>query len=133
HYCLTIVEVVMCLMSALFIFIHELMTYPFAGSKVNPSAQLIALDPQIDPYSTQFLGTSVCLSYQTTTTSASRLLLVTCGTSSLAGPPAGDVITGSASVVDVDGTLGATATGSLVVIVGTVSGHWNPGGVRRSG
>jgi hypothetical protein len=113
-------------MSALLVYFDEGLTTPFGGNNFNPSAQLNALDPQIDPYSTQFLGTSLCLYYQTTATSASRLLLANCGTSSLAGPLAGHVITSTASVINADGTLGTTTTGSVAVNGGIVTSSWNP-------
>jgi hypothetical protein len=122
----TVGKVDICVMSALVVFFDEGLTSPFGGSNVNPSAELIALDPQIDPYSTQFLGASVCLYYQTTTASASRLLLVSCGTSSPAGPPAGHMITSTASVINADGTLGSTTTGSVAVTGGTLTSSWNP-------
>jgi hypothetical protein len=122
----TATKVDICVMSALLVYFDEGLTTPFGGNNFNPSAQLNALDPQIDPYSTQFLGTSLCLYYQTTATSASRLLLANCGTSSLAGPLAGHVITSTASVINADGTLGTTTTGSVAVNGGIVTSSWNP-------
>src|SRR5207245_6381261 len=67
-----------CVISAMLVNFDQGLTAQFGGNMVNPSTELNSLDPQIDPYSTQLAGSNACVYYQTTTTSNSTLLLVTC-------------------------------------------------------
>jgi hypothetical protein len=120
----TIVDV--CDIAALIVYFDVGLTTPFGGTNVNPSTQLTALDPQIDPYSMQLSATGVCLYYQTTSTSATRLQLVNCDASSASTLPAGHTITDSANVLNSDGTLGATQAGGISVSGGTVTNSWAP-------
>jgi hypothetical protein len=115
-----------CDLAQLVVYFDEGVTTPFGGTGVNPSTQLNVLDPQIDPYSMPLASSGVCLYYQNTGTSSTRLLLVNCGTSTLASLPAGHTISDSANVLNSDGTLGPTQAGSISVSGGTVTNSWAP-------
>ena len=118
-----------CVISALLVNFDQGLTAPFGGNNVNPSSQLDSLDSQIDPYSTQLAGSNACVYYQTTTTGASTLQLVTCGTSTsttLPIKPLGHMITTTASVINADGTLGTATTGSVTINGGTITSAWSP-------
>jgi ABC-type transport system substrate-binding protein len=122
----TATKVDICVMAALVVFFDEGLTAPFGGNNLNPSSQLNILDPQIDPYSTQLAGSNVCTYYQSTTTSASRLQLGMCGTSSSGSSPGGHMITSTASVINADGTLGITTTGGVTINGGMITSAWSP-------
>lgn len=118
-----------CDISALLVSFDQGLTAPFGGNNANPSSQLNALDPQIDPYSMQLAGSNACVYYQTTTTGASTLLLVNCATSTSTGlpvTPPGHMITATASVINADGNLGTTITGGVTINGGTITSTWSP-------
>lgn len=116
-----------CDVSAMVTSFDEGTTAPFGGNNANPSTQLVRLDPQVDPYSMQLTGTNTCLYYQTSSTSATKLVLVSCGTSGIASLPTGHTITDSAAVLNADGTLGAAQSGTVTISGGTVTNSWSPG------
>jgi len=116
-----------CVMSALVVFFNEGLTTPFGGANTNPSTQLNILDPQVDPYSMQLTGTSVCLYYQTTTLVQTQFESLSCGSSGGTALPAGHAITTKAFQMASSGTLGVPLSGT-VSIGGSGSGmsSWSP-------
>jgi len=120
-----------CVASALVILFDKVLSIPPFASN-----QLVNLDPQIDRYNMQLTGstpsTGVCLYYQITNTAATRLALANCGRGGADSLPAGHTITGSAVILNPDGSLGTVQSGSVSISAGAVTNSWSPSLVSGS-
>jgi hypothetical protein len=128
----TATTVDVCVMSAIVVFFEEGVTSPFGGTNVNPSTQLSILDPQIDPYSTQLSGTNVCLYYQSTTTAATKLILVSCNASGPTTLPTGHAITAKANHLE-SPPVNLSVDSKLKFVDSPVAGTPNAAGTWTSG
>jgi hypothetical protein len=125
--CFGVVDI--CVASAVAILFDKVIAPPFSPD------QLFNLDLR-DPFNMQLTGsipsTGVCLYYQSTNTAATKLVLVNCGGGGAASLPAGHTITGSAVILNPDGSLGTVQSGSVSISAGAVTNSWSPSLVSGS-
>jgi len=109
----TIVDV--CVASGVAVLFDTGDTAPFGGTNVNPSTQLLNLDPQIDPYSFQVgsSATGTCLYIQHGTAASVTGQLITCSTSGAVTTTGGATVTCTIASINTDGTEGAQVAGAV--------------------